>query len=163
MVLGMTLTAYTILHVVLSVIGVAAGLVVVGGLLAGSRLPLTTAIFLITTLATTLGGFLFPFNGFTPAIGVGIVSTIVLLITIAARYVYRLQGSWRWIYVGGAVLALYLNSFVLVVQSFLKVPSLNIYAPTGSEPPFAITQGIVLVVFIVLGALSVVRFRPGIA
>ena len=129
MVLGMTLTAYTILHVILSVIGIATGLVVVGGLLAGSRLPLTTAIFLITTLATTLGGFLFPFNGFTPAIGVGIVSTIVLLITIAARYVYRLQGSWRWIYVGGAVLSLYLNSFVLVVQSFLKVPDLNIYAP----------------------------------
>jgi hypothetical protein len=163
MVLGMTLTAYTILHVILSVIGIATGLVVVGGLLAGSRLPLTTAIFLVTTLATTLGGFLFPFNGFTPAIGVGIVSTIILLITIAARYVYRLQGSWRWIYVGGAVLSLYLNSFVLVVQSFLKVPTLNIYAPTGSEPPFAITQGIVLAVFIVLGVLSVVRFRPAIA
>jgi hypothetical protein len=159
----MTLTAYTILHVILSVIGIATGLVVVGGLLAGSRLPLTTAIFLVTTLATTLGGFLFPFNGFTPAIGVGIVSTIILLITIAARYVYRLEGSWRWIYVGGAVLSLYLNSFVLVVQSFLKVPTLNIYAPTGSEPPFAITQGIVLAVFIVLGVLSVVRFRPAIA
>lgn len=163
MVLGMTLTAYTILHVILSVIGIATGLVVVGGLLAGSRLPVTTSIFLITTLATTLGGFLFPFNGFTPAIGVGIVSTIVLLITIAARYVYRLQGSWRWIYVGGVVLSLYLNSFVLVVQSFLKVPDLNIYAPTGSEPPFAITQGIVLAVFIVLGVLSVVRFRPAVA
>jgi len=163
MVLGMTLTAYTILHVILSVIGIATGLVVVGGLLAGSRLPLTTAIFLITTLATTLGGFLFPFNGFTPAIGVGIVSTIVLLVTIAARYVFGLRGSWRAIYVGGAVLALYLNSFVLVVQSFLKVPSLNIYAPTGSEPPFAITQGIVLAVFIVLGVLSAVRFRPAAA
>jgi hypothetical protein len=163
MVLGMTLTAYTILHVILSVIGIATGLVVVGGLLAGSRLPVTTAIFLVTTLATTLGGFLFPFNGFTPAIGVGIVSTIVLLLTIAARYVYRLQGSWRSIYVGGAVLSLYLNSFVLVVQSFLKVPTLNIYAPTGSEPPFAITQGIVLAVFIVLGVLSVIRFRSAAA
>jgi hypothetical protein len=163
MVLGMTLTAYTILHVVLSIIGIATGLVAVGGLLAGHRLPVTTAIFLITTLATTLGGFLFPFNGFTPAIGVGIISTLVILVTIAARYVYRLQGAWRWIYVGGAVIALYLNSFVLVVQSFLKVPSLNIYAPTGSEPPFAITQGIVLAVFIVLGVLSVMRFRPAVA
>lgn len=163
MVLGMTLTAYTILHVILSVIGIATGLIVVGGLLAGSRLPLTTAIFLITTFTTTLGGFLFPFNGFTPAIGVGIVSTIVLLVTIAARYAFGLRGPWRAIYVGGAVLALYLNSFVLVVQSFLKVPDLKIYAPTGSEPPFAITQGIVLAVFIVLGVLSVVRFRPGIA
>ena len=160
MILGMTLTAYTILHVILSVIGIATGLVVVGGLLAGSRLPLTTAIFLITTLATTLGGFLFPFNGFTPAIGVGIVSTLGLLITIAARYIYRLEDSWRWIYVGGAVIALYLNSFVLVAQSFLKVPSLNIHAPTGSEPPFAITQGVVLAVFVVLGIMSIWRFRP---
>jgi len=163
MVLGMTLTAYTILHVILSVIGIATGLIAVGGLLAGNRLSFTTAIFLITTLATTLGGFLFPFNGFTPAIGVGIVSTIILLITIAARYVFRLQGSWRWIYVGGAVVALYLNSFVLVAQSFLKVPSLNIYAPTGSEPPFAIAQGVVLAVFIVLGIVSVWRFRPAVA
>ncbi len=160
MVLGMTLTAYTNLHVILSVIGIATGLIVVGGLLAGSRLPLTTAIFLVTTLATTLGGFLFPFNGFTPAIGVGIVSTIILLVTIAARYLYRLRGSWRVVYAAGAVLSLYLNSFVLVVQSFLKVPMLNIYAPTGSEPPFAVTQGIVLAAFIVLGVLSVVRFRP---
>jgi hypothetical protein len=163
MILGMTLTAYTILHVILSVIGIATGLIAVGGLLAGNRLSFTTAIFLITTLATTLGGFLFPFNGFTPAIGVGIVSTIVLLITIAARYVFRLQGSWRWIYVGGAVVALYLNSFVLVAQSFLKVPSLNVYAPTGSEPPFAIAQGVVLAVFIVLGILSVWRFRSAVA
>lgn len=160
MILGMTLTAYTILHVVLSIIGIATGLVAVGGLLAGNRLPLTTAIFLVTTLATTLGGFLFPFNGFTPAIGVGIVSTIVLLVTIAARYVYRLLGAWRWIYVGGAIIALYLNSFVLVVQSFLKVPALHVYAPTGSETPFAITQGIVLAVFLVLGIVSVWRFRP---
>jgi hypothetical protein len=160
MILGMTLAAYTILHVILSVIGIATGLIAVGGLLAGNRLPITTAVFLITTLATTLGGFLFPFNGFTPAIGVGIISTIVLLVTIAARYIFRLHGSWRWIYVGGAVIALYLNSFVLVAQSFLKVPSLNIYAPTGSEPPFAIAQGAVLAVFIVLGILSVWRFRP---
>ncbi|MBL8577951.1 MAG: hypothetical protein JNK47_12045 [Mesorhizobium sp.] len=163
MVLGMTLTAYTILHVVLSIIGIATGLVAVGGLLAGHRLSITTAIFLITTLATTLGGFLFPYNGFTPAIGVGIVSTVILLIAIAARYVFRLRGSWRWVYVGTAVLALYLNAFVLVVQSFLKVPALNVYAPTGSETPFAVTQGVVLAVFIVLGILSIWRFRPATA
>lgn len=162
MVLGLTLTAYTTLHVILSVIGIATGLVAVGGLLAGNRLPLTTAIFLVTTLATTLGGFLFPFNGFTPAIGVGIISTVILLVAIAARYIFRLHGSWRWIYVGGAVIALYLNSFVLVVQSFLKVPALNVYAPTGSETPFAITQGVVLAAFIVLGIVSVWRFRPAV-
>ena len=163
MVLGMTLTAYTILHVVLSIIGIATGLIAVGGLLAGHWLSITTAIFQLTTLATTLGGFLFPYNGFTPAIGVGIVSTVVLLIAIAARYVYRLRGPWRWVYVGAAVIALYLNAFVLVVQSFLKVPALHVYAPTGAETPFAVTQGIVLAVFIVLGIASVWRFRPATA
>ena len=98
-----------------------------------------------------------PLYGFTPAIGVGIVSTIVLVIIIAARYAFRLSGSWRWIYAGGAVLSFYLNFFVLIVQSFQKIPALNAYAPTGSEPPFAITQGIALLAFVVAGALSVGR------
>lgn len=148
------------MHVILSVIGIAAGLVVIGGLLADNRLSLMTLIFLATTLATTLGGFLFPLNGFTPAVGVGIVSTLVLLATVAARYVFRLSGSWRWIYVAGAVVALNLNFFVIVAQSFQKVPAFNAYAPTGSEPPFAITQAIVLIVFLLLGVLSVRRLHP---
>ncbi len=160
MILGMSIATYTIVHVVISLIGIFSGLIVVGGLLANDRLSMTTLIFLATTLATTLGGFLFPFNGFTPAIGVGVVSTIVLVVTIAARYAFRLAGSWRWIYAGGAVLSLYLNFFVVVVQSFQKIPAFNVFAPTGSESPFAITQGIVLVGFILLGLLSLRRFDP---
>jgi hypothetical protein len=160
MILGMTLPIFTMTHVVISLIAITSGLIVVGGLLAGNRLPITTLIFLVTTLATTLGGFLFPFSGFTPAIGVGIVSTVVLVFTIAARYAFRLRGSWRWIYVGGAVLSVYLNFFVAVVQSFQKIPAFNLYAPTGSEPPFAITQGIVLLGFVVLGLVSLRRFHP---
>lgn len=160
MILGMPIPTYTMLHVVISLIGIVSGLIVLGGLLAGHRLSIMTLIFLVTTLATTLGGFLFPFTGFTPAIGVGIISTVVLLVTIAARYAYRLRGSSRWIYIGGAVLALYLNFFVAVAQSFQKIPAFAAYAPTGSEPPFAITQGIVLVAFILLGLVSLRRFHP---
>jgi hypothetical protein len=154
---------YTFIHVLLSLIGIASGLVVLYGLLTASRMNGWTALFLVTTLATTVTGFFFPFHGFTPAIGVGIVSTIVLIATIVARYAYHLAGSWRWIYAGGAVLSLYLNVFVLVVQSFQKIPALNVYAPTGSELPFAITQGIVLVAFVVLGLLSLRTFRPALA
>ena len=160
MVLGLSLATYTMLHVVISLIGIVSGLIVVGGLLSGTRLSVMTAIFLITTLATTLGGFLFPFNGFTPAIGVGVISTIILAVTIAARYIYRLRDRWRWIYAGGAVLSLYLNFFVAVVQSFQKIPAFNAYAPMGNEPPFAIAQGIVLVGFIVIGMVALARFRP---
>ncbi len=160
MILGLSLSAFTMLHVVVSLIGIVSGLIVVGGLASGSRLSVMTAIFLLSTLATTLGGFLFPFQGFTPAVGVGLVSTAVLAFTILARYVYRLSGIWRWIYAGGAVLSLYLNFFVAVVQSFQKIPAFNAFAPTGSEPTFAITQGVVLAVFVVLGIVSLVKFRP---
>jgi hypothetical protein len=161
MIFGMD--TFTFVHVLLSLIGIASGFVMLYGLLTAQRMGGWTTIFLATTLATTLTGFFFPFHGFTPAIGVGIVSTIVLIVTIAARYVFRLNGSWRWIYAGGAVLAFYLNFFVLVAQSFQKIPALNAYAPTGSEPPFAITQGIVLLAFVVAGALSLRTFRPAAA
>lgn len=161
MILGMSISAFTILHVMISIIGVASGLIVLGGLLSGHRLSIMTPVFLITTLATTLGGFLFPFTGFTPAIGVGIVSTLVLAVTIAARYAFRLRGFWRRVYAGGAILSLYLNAFVLVAQSFQKVPGLNVFAPTGSEPAFVVTQAIVLVLFIVFGLMSLRRFHSG--
>lgn len=160
MILGMSIATYTMVHVVISLIGIVTGLIVLGGLLASHRMSIMTVLFLVTTLATTVGGFLFPFNGFTPAIGTGIVSLGVLVVVLVARYVYRLRGSWRWIYAGGAVLSLYLNFFVAVVQSFQKVPGFNAYAPTGTETPFAITQGIVLVSFILLGLASVRRFHP---
>jgi hypothetical protein len=155
--------AYTLSHVIISLVAIVSGFVVLWGLLAAERKPGWTALFLVTTLATSIGGFFFPFHGFTPAIGVGIISTVVLIVTILARYVFRLSGSWRWIYAGGAVLALYLNVFVLIAQSFQKIPALNALAPTGSEPPFAVAQGVVLVLFVVAGLLTLVRFRPAVA
>jgi hypothetical protein len=158
MILGMT--AFTFVHVALSLVGIFAGLVVLYGMLTSHRMPTWTALFLVTTLATTLTGFGFPFQGFTPAIGVGIVSTLILAATLVARYAFRLSGAWRWIYIVGAVTALYLNVFVLVVQSFQKIPALHVFAPQGSEPPFAITQAIVLVLFIAAGFLTARRFHP---
>jgi hypothetical protein len=155
-------TPLTNLHVILSLVGIASGLIVVFGLLTAQRMRYWTALFLFTTLATTLSGFPL-FVGFTPAIGVGIVSTVVLVITIAARYFFRLAGSARWIYAAGAVLSLYLNVFVLIVQLFQKIPALNAYAPTGSESPFAITQGTVLLLFVIAGVLSLRTFRPAMA
>lgn len=156
-------TGFTLFHTVLSLIGIAAGLVVLRGLIRNNPLNGWTLVFLVTTAATTLTGFLFPFRGFTPAIGTGIVSTLVLVATIPARYTFHLAGSWRWIYVVGAVFSLYVNCFVLVVQSFLKVPALHALAPEGKEPPFAIMQAIVLVLFVVAGYLAVRRFRPAAA
>lgn len=152
--------AFTLFHVVLSLIGIVAGLIVVRGLIRNDPLNGWTLWFLVTTAATTLTGFLFPFKGFTPAIGTGIVSTLVLAATILARYAFHLAGPWRRIYVIGAVISLYLNCFVLVVQAFLKVPALHALAPQGKEPPFAIAQAIVLVLAAVSGYLAVRRFRP---
>jgi len=152
--------AFTLFHVALSLIAIATGLVILRGLIRNESLNGWTLGFLVTTVATTLTGFLFPFRGFTPAIGTGIVSTLVLAATIPARYVFHLSGWWRWIYVVGAVVSLYLNCFVLVVQAFLKVAALNALAPQGKEPPFALTQGVVLVLFVIAGYLAVRRFRP---
>lgn len=147
-------------HVLISVVGIASGLVVVWGLLSSSRMSTLTAVFLLTTLLTNLTGFLFPFKGFTPAIGVGIVGTIVVAVCLAARYLKRLENGWRGVYVVTAVLSLYFNLFVLVVQLFQKVPALNAYAPTGSEPPFAIVQGLVLLACLIIGFLAFRRFHP---
>jgi hypothetical protein len=160
MMLGMTLPTFTLFHVIISLIGIGSGLVVVYGLLTAKRLKNWAAIFLITTVLTSATGFLFPFHGFKPSYAVGILSLIVLAVAVVALYVGRLVGAWRWIYVVTAVIALYFNVFVLVAQSFDKVPVLKALAPTQSEPPFAIAQLIVLIIFIVLGILSVRRFRP---
>jgi len=155
----MFLTIYTLFHVLLSLVGIASGLVVVGGLLQRKRLDGWTAIFLTTTVATSLTGFGFPFINFLPSHVVGILSLLVLVPTIAARYRAHLAGRWRWIYVVGAVIALYFNVFVLVVQSFLKIPALRAIAPTQTELPFALTQLTVLGLFIFLGVVAVMRFR----
>jgi hypothetical protein len=147
----------------LSVIGLLSGFVVLYGLLTSNRMAGWSRIFLITTSATSVTGFGFPFHGFTPGIGVGILSVVVLAAAIAGRYAFHLAGRWRAIYVVGAVVALYFNVLVLGAQAFEKIPTLHALAPNGSEPPFAIEQGIVLVFFIIMGFLSVRRFHDDVA
>ncbi len=145
----------------LSLVGIFSGFVVVFGLLSANRLKAWTLLFLATTAATSVTGFGFPFDHLLPSHITGIVSLVVLAITIPALYVFHLARSWRWIYVIGAVISLYLNVFVLIVQAFLKVPALHVLAPTQNEPPFAIAQGAALVLFILIGALAVRKFHPG--
>src|SRR5438034_8563448 len=156
----MILQIYTIIHTLISLIAIFTGIVVVFGMLAGTQLNGWTKWFLITAVATTLTGFFFPFHGFTPAIGLGIISLPFLALTIYARYSKRLGGAWRWIYAIGAVTCLYFNLFVLVVQLFEKVPSLTAMASTQTEPPFKLTQLVVLTTFILLGIVAVIRFHP---
>ncbi|MBZ5493246.1 MAG: hypothetical protein LAO76_20195 [Acidobacteriia bacterium] len=163
MVFGMSLATYTLIHVVISLIGIVSGLIVLFGMFGAKRLDGMTALFLATTALTSLTGFGFPFEHVTPGIILGILSLIVLAITIPARYSFHMAGKWRALYVITAVIALYFNCFVLIAQSFLKIPSLHALAPNGNEPPFAIAQGILLVLFIVAGTLAVKKFRLGTA
>ena len=153
-------TEFVIFHTALSLIAILTGLVVVRGLIRNDATNGWTLWFWITTVGTTLTGFLFPFKEFTPAIGTGIVSTVVLVATIPARYSFHYAGPWRRVYVIGTVISLYLNCFVAVVQAFLKVPALHALAPEGKEPPFAVAQLIVLLLTVVSGYLAVRRFRP---
>src|SRR5262245_823519 len=150
----------TAAHVVISLIAIAAGAVGCYGFFAAKRLDLWTAVFLATTVLTSVTGFIFfPIKRFTPGIGIGIVSLIVLAAAILARYHYRLAGRWRAVYVISSVAAFYFNVFVLVAQLFQKVSALKALAPTQSEPPFAVAQLFVLVAFIALGVVSTKRFR----
>jgi len=160
MILGMSIPAFTLLHVIITLVAIGSGLIAVGGMFASHRLPATTALFLSTTVLTSVTGFLFPIHGFTPALGVGIVSCVILATALVAYYLKRLTGAWRWIYVITALAVLYLNVFVLVVQSFVKVAALNALAPTQSEPPFAIAQGAVMAIFVLIGIAAVAKFRP---
>lgn len=159
MMLGMSLSTFTLVHVLISLVGIASGLLVVYGLIKGERFDGGTAIFLTTTVLTSLTGFMFPFTHLLPSHIVGIISLVALAVAIVARYPLHLAGSWRWIYVVSAMLALYLNVFVLVVQSFRKIPPVHALAPTQKEPPFLIVQLIVLATFVVLGIFAVKGFR----
>jgi hypothetical protein len=154
------MTTFTLAHVLLSLIGIVSGLVVLSGLCTANAMNGLTLLFLAATATTTVTGFLFPFNGFTPALGVGIVSLTILAATISARYNHRFAGAWRGIYVVGAVAALYLNSFVLVAQLFLKVPSLHALAPNGTETTFAVAQTAVLAFYLITGFIAVKKFHP---
>ena len=162
MVLGMSLSAFTMVHVIISLIAIVSGFIVLFGLFGSHRLPGMTALFLITTILTSVTGFLFPFDKLLPSHMVGIVSLIVLAIACFALYVMKLSGPWRWIYTLTAMIALYLNVFVLVIQSFLKIGPLHALAPSvpPSEPPFAVVHGVVLLFFVIAIIGAVRRFRP---
>jgi hypothetical protein len=156
----MSVGAFTLLHVIITLVAIGSGLIVMGGMFASHKLPGTTALFLFTTILTSVTGFLFPIHGFTPALGVGILACVIVAVALFALYKEHLVGAWRWIYVITATASLYLNVFVLVAQSFAKVSALNVLAPTQSEPPFAITQAAVLVIFILIGLIAAVKFQP---
>jgi hypothetical protein len=160
MIAGMSTSMFTLVHVLLSLVGIFAGLITVFGMFGSKRFEAWTAVFLVTTVLTSLTGFFFPRDHVLPSHIVGIISLAVLAIAIFALYSRELAGTWRWIYVVGAVLALYLNVFVGVVQSFLKIPTLNALAPTQSEPSFVIAQSVVLAIFFALGITAVRSFRP---
>ncbi len=153
------LPTFTLIHVFISVLGIIAGLVVVGGLMTGARMDGWTAFFLITTVLTSLTGYGFPFTQLLPPHVVGAVSLVVLAVSVVARYGQDMQGRWRAIYVVSAVTALYLNVFVLMVQLFVKTPALVQLAPTQQEAPFAVTQALMLVLFVSLGWLALRGFR----
>jgi hypothetical protein len=159
MILGMSLSTFTAVHVVLSLVGIGSGLLVVYGLLLGKRFDGATAIFLVTTVSTSLTGFLFPFERVLPSHILGVLSLAALVVAMMARYARNLAGPWRSTYVVCAVIALYFNVFVLLAQIFLKVPAAHALAPTGKEPPFLVVQLIVMAIFIVLGIFSVKKFR----
>jgi hypothetical protein len=158
MVLGMSLETFTLIHVLISLVGIASGIIVLYGFFTNQRLDRWTAVFLSTTALTSLTGFLFPFTVVTPAIKLGIISLVVLTVAIVTRYLLHL--AWSRTYVIAACMALYFNCFVLVVQSFQKVPALKAIAPTQKEPPFAVAQIALLLLFIVLTIFAVKKSRP---
>lgn len=152
------LDGFTLFHIVLSLVAIATGFIVVGGLLSNARLDYVTHVFLATTVLTNVTGFGFPFQQLLPSHIVAIISLVILAVAIYARYGAKLIGVWRPVYVISATAALYLNVFVLVVQTFIKNPALQALAPTQAEPPFAATQGLVLVLFVLIGWMAVRRF-----
>jgi hypothetical protein len=160
MIFGMSIATFTSVHVVISLVGIFTGLVVVFGMFSSNKLDGWTALFLATTVLTSATGFFFPTEHILPSHIVGIISLAVLAIAIYALYSRHLAGSWRWIYVVGAVVALYLNVFVGVVQAFQKIPFLSALAPTQSDPPFIIAQVVVLGIFVVLAIVALRSFHP---
>ena len=165
MILGMSTATFVLVHVVISLIAIVAGVVVMFAMLGSQRRPGLTAIFLLLTILTSATGFLIPplmSEKLLPSHMIGLLSLALLAVACIALYVMRLAGAWRWIYVVTALLALYFNVFVLVIQSFLKIPALTAVAPGNppSGPVFAVVQGIVLVFFVLMIIGAWRRFRP---
>jgi hypothetical protein len=151
---------FTLFHVAISLVGIVSGLAVAYGLIKGRAFPALTAIFLGTTVATSVTGFFFHRDHLLPSHILGILSLLILAPAVYGLYVRRLEGAWRGVYVAGAVIGLYFNVFVLIIQSFQKIPSLHALAPTQStEPAFAATQGAALILFVVIGVVSFRRFH----
>ena len=156
----MNITTLTLVHTIISIVAITAGLVVVGGLIAGARIDGWTGIFLVTTALTSITGFFFPFARLAASQWIGIISLVVLPFVLAARYWKQMVGAWRGIYVVGTVLVLYLNFFVLMVQLFRRIPALIVAAPKQTEPPFVLSQLLVMALFAWLGIAAFRRFRP---
>lgn len=156
------MSTLTLIHVIISLIAILAGIVVVHGLITVRRHARSTLVYMVTILLTSLTGFLFPFNGVTPGIVFGIVTVLVFIPTAIARYGLQMAGIWRLVFVAGSLFMLYLNCVVLVVQSFQKIPALNAIAPLGNEPPLLAVQTVLLGAFLIVGVLSLRRFRPNI-
>lgn len=157
------MTAFTITHVIISLLGIGSGFVVIYGFLTAKRLDSWSAFFLATTILTSVTGFFFPFERFTPGHAIGILSLLALGMAVVSRYPLRMSGGWRITYVVSALISQYFNFAVLIIQSFLKVPALGALAPTQTEPPFVITQLVFLMLFVVVAAASIIRFRPELA
>ena len=162
MMLGLSLPTFAMLHVIISLVGIVSGIIALFGLLGSRRMPGWTALFLLTTILTSATGFGFPFAQLLPSHMIGILSLVLLAIACFALYGMKLSGAWRWIYAVTAMIALYLNIFVLIIQSFVKIPALTALAPGNppSGPAFAVVQGLVLLFFVIVIIGAVRRFRP---
>ena len=162
MMLGLSLSTFTILHVIISLVAIVSGLIVMFGLLGSNRMPGLTALFLLTTILTSVPVSCFRSPQLLPSHMIGILSLVLLAIACIALYGMKLSGAWRWIYVVTAMISLYFNVFVLVIQSFLKIPALTALAPGNppTGPAFAVVQGLVLLFFVIVIIGAVRRFRP---
>jgi hypothetical protein len=160
MILGLSLETFTFLHVVISLVGIMTGFILVALMLSNAPIAGWNGFFLISTILTSITGFLFPFEAFSRPHAVGLISLIALAIALFAIYGRKLFGIWRPIYVVSAVLALYLNVFVAIAQSFQKFAYLHQFAPTGSEPAFVVTQTCVLILFVIVGIAATRRYHP---
>lgn len=153
------MAVFTLVHVVISLVAIAAGFVVVGGMLSGKHLSVCTAVFLVTTIATNVTGFGFPFVKFLPAHGIAIISLVLLAVAVYSLYMRKLAGKWKTIYVATALASLYFNVLVLVVQTFLKFPVIQTLAPNQNEPPFVVTQGVIAVAFVAVAIAANKRYQ----
>jgi hypothetical protein len=162
MVLGLSLSTFTLVHVIISLAAIASGFIVLFGLLGSNKMSGMIALFLATTILTSATGFLFPFTQLLPSHMIGIISLVLLAITCIALYGMKLAGPWRPVYVVTAMTSLYLNVFVLVIQAFLKIPALHALAPSvpPAEPPFLVVEGLALGFFVIVIIGAVRRFRP---